>query len=185
MEKLSEYSETQLATAPQTIGYEMGMLGNKLCLPNASSLNAFDTSGALDSASNQFDNFANELDEIWNSISGILDSAADAWGTKFINLNGEELGLIHPEKFQEYFQIIIDAVNDMKTACLTICSELIETEGSINNLLSQLSANYSDYLADVQRKADLEKAGENKKANKIDLSVYTILDDVDGKWVVG
>ncbi len=188
MNRIDKYTSGQIPVA--------GSCGSYDYCANAMAYKPYDVSGLASLLDSKFNSCMESIDSEKNSIVSKLNAVSDAWGEKFIEINGSSLNFIHHDYYVKHLDNITNSVNSARESAAAVISSIISGTEAVNAYLEQLQSNYNEYQRLTNELNSIKGAyyqNENDRAVALSnfysanpfYDSYVDIGEPDGTWVVG
>ena len=183
MQKIDEYSDSDHPNIKTSV-YPC----------DTSSVMPYDVSKAASACTSVFEEFISVFQEQKSNFSSGVEALANDWGSSFVSINGHSFHIVRTERFNEYYEKLIKAIEDAKDKCVNVCNEVTSETEDVKKVLTNMQNRYNE----LQKwKSDLASE-ENKPKDQQDSNLITELksnidsteplvistDDIWGSWIV-
>ena len=147
---LDEYSECNLPA--------IGIISKYTICHNVSKYRPYDVSGLKDAVTTAIDSAINDVELCNKGLNNDIESLSDAWGEKYIKIDGNGLDFVNVDEFRGNFKLIVKSLEEQKTRCNEIVNAIISKTKEVNDYLDKIISNNTDYK---KIKDSLEECKDN------------------------
>lgn len=114
---------------------------------NAMTYRPIDVSGLKSAVSGSFDSLLDNLKSDFKGLNNEFGDLKDCFGTKFIAINGSELGMVDVDSLNEYLDTFNNTLATERDKIMEIVDVIVSKTEAVNDYLQQLQDNYDKYLS--------------------------------------